>query len=97
MPKENPFKHDDKFGGLNNLKPSVKLRLAQGIIDTLRDNLANYGRVYLNYDYRIKEEGGLGISWAPLVFDFKYNNLKHLPIQIDMQSFIFNFTTSQQD
>ena len=48
---ENPFKHEDKFGGLSGLKPSVRVRLAQGVIEMLRDNLGDYGRSYINYDF----------------------------------------------
>lgn len=58
--------------------------MAQGVTEMFRDNLANYGRAYLNSDFKMKDHGYWGINAWPLVFNFQYTNLEHSPIQIDM-------------
>lgn len=93
-----PFHDNSKetYGGLN-LIPSMKIRLAQGVSEMFRDNLANYGRAYLNSDFKLKEKGGWGINWVPLVFRFTYDHLQHAPIQIDMKNFTLNYTSMTSD
>jgi len=93
---ENPFHQSEKYGGLN-MRPSLKVRVAQGVSEMFRDNLANYGRSYLNSDFKLKTHGDWGINWNPIVFYFEYMNLRHTPIQIDMSNFTFNYTTMKTD
>jgi len=45
----------------------------------------------------MQDHGGVGINWAPLIINMNYFNLMHSPIQVDMKSFIFNFTTMVKD
>lgn len=71
--------------------------MAQGVSTMFRDNLANYGRSYLNYGFQLKDHGGWGINAWPFVLNFQYINLKHAPIQIDMSNFTFNYTHMRND
>lgn len=91
-----PFHHAGEFGGLN-LNPGLKIRLAQGVSTMFRDNLADYGRSYLNSDFKLKDHNAWGINWWPLVLRFSYEHLQHAPIQIDMQNFTFNYTHMSSD
>lgn len=55
------------------------------------DDLSYYGASYLNYGWSMKDHGGYGFTAAPISFDFRYFNLRHSPIQVDMRNFTFDF------
>ena len=49
---DNPFKGDMQFGGIPNVKPGLKVRLAQGLTYMIKENMLQYGLAYLNYDFQ---------------------------------------------
>ena len=51
---EDKISDEKSSGGVESLykyNPGVKVRLAQGLIDMVHDNLLEYGNSYLNFDY----------------------------------------------
>ena len=68
-----------KYGGLP-LPAHLKIRLSQGITEMFRENLLDYGRAYLNSDYEFADHGQFELVMPPIIFDFKYTNVKHAPI-----------------
>ena len=61
-----------------------------------RENLLDYGRAYLNSDYEFADHGQFELVMPPIIFDFKYTNVKHAPIQIDMTNFAFDFSANRE-
>jgi hypothetical protein len=77
------------FGGLD-ANPGLKIRLAQGWVQTLQRNLLQYSRAFLNYDYNLDEKGSVLLNIFPFYTTLHYKNLENDPIQIDLSSFGFN-------
>jgi hypothetical protein len=94
--KLDPFHHEETYGGLS-LNPSLKVRLAQGVTDMVREHLMAYGRAYLNSDYKFKESGRWSLVWWPLIFSFEYDDLTHGPIKMDFSRMAFNYTHMMVD
>ena len=74
------------------MNPGLKIRLAQGLTYMVKENMLQYGLAYLNYDWHQEKTGMIEFDYFPFFIDFYYDNLKHDPIQIDMSTFMFNFT-----
>lgn len=75
----------------------MKVRLAQGVTEMVRDNLSAYARSYINLEYQFEEKGGWGINWWPIVLRYDYENLVHHPIRIDFTNMAFNYTHMVSD
>ena len=87
----------EEWAGLN-VHPSVKLRLAQGVSDMIKQHLLAYGREFLNTGHYMKDHGQFELQMPPLLwFEFKYSNLKHSPISVDFSNFTFNYTQMVKD
>ena len=76
------FGNDVEFGGLP-LNPSLKVRLAEGVTQMVKEHVAQYARPYINTEYQFPEEGHHGINWWPLVLTLDYFHLRHHPIKMN--------------
>lgn len=88
---QDPFHHGDTFGGLSNLHPSMKIRMAQGVTEMIKDHIAQYAVSYVNTDYHLKPEGGFSAHYWPFIFDFNYENLRHHALKVDFSQFHFDY------
>jgi hypothetical protein len=76
---------------LYKYNPGVKVRLAQGLIDMVHENLLEYGNSYLNFDYAFEKAGEYKFNHFPLFIHFKYSNLRHDPISFNMSNAALQF------
>ena len=70
--KEDPLFEKDKnnFGGIGTLKPGLKVRISETLMDMVRNDLAQYGQAYLDFDFKHKKDGHVKLNAFPLLLDF---------------------------
>jgi len=93
------FNDEQTYGGLwtQGVFPGLKMRISRGFVDLVHKNLLEYGASYINYAYKFKKNGEFHLNVFPLNFDFKYDNLEHDRIQLDLNQFHFDFIHSPKD
>ena len=95
--EEDHFGRGTHFGGIEGVKPGLKVRISEHLTEMIRGNLLQYGQSIVNFDYKHKESGMIDVDLFPLLVDFYYKNLEHDPISLDMKQFLFQFTHMAAD
>ena len=73
--------------------PGLKVRLAQGEVEMLRQNLLEYGLSLYDYDYSGGTHGVINTTSFP---SFGFYNLRHKHIKFDAMDFKFEFVNKPQ-
>jgi len=73
------------------------VRINKGLIDTVRQNLLEYGNSFLNFDYQFDKSGVFEFKHFPFSVNFKYSNLRHDPISFNMTNFALELLSSNKD
>jgi hypothetical protein len=96
--KNDEIWHENKNGGGLQKFPGLKVRIAQGLIEMIKQNLLEYGQDYLNVNYRLnKAHREFNFHMFPIRVHGMYGNVTHDPIQLDMSRARLDFTRMASD